>query len=270
MPRRFLRNVRVIIGDQAEALRIEDLLIRFRIRRESTDTPADGYVEVLNLTTASEQRIRQRGERVRLEAGYGGEYALLFDGDVRRVERIRGDVDRGVKIHVGGNVTKQRAAIFNRTYEGTVAVSTIFLDAAQTIGLDVGPLDLIPSDAQLTDFAFQGPTRVLLYLLLHPHGLRYYEDDGVIRITKRGESTDDRPDGVLVNENTGMIGTPTVTDDGVRVRTLIDPRLRLDTRMRVESELVDAGARWKIVGVTHQGDNREGAFETIVEGRPLD
>lgn len=271
MARRFLRNVRVTVGDDENALRVEDLLIKFRLRREATDTPAEGFISIYNLTPANEQRIRERGVRVRLEAGYGGRYALLFDGDIRRVERIREPVDRGVKIAVGGNVAKHRRAVSNRTYEGATGVRTIFEDAALTMALDVGPLDLIPADAVLPEgFAFQGPTRALLSALLQPFDLRWYEDNGVIRITKQGFSTDDRPEGVLVNQRSGMIGSPTVTDDGIRVKSLLDARLRLDTRIRVESELVDPGERWKVVEVTHQGDNREGAYETIVEAHPLE
>ena len=271
MPQRFLRTVRVTVGDAAEALRIENLLVRFRLRREATDTPADGHITIYNLTVESEQRIRQRGQRIRLEAGYSGELSLLFDGDVRRVERVREQVDRAVKIHVGGNVAKRRQAVFTRTYEVATPLRTIFADAAATFDLAVGPLSLIDEDiVKPAGFSYQGPTALLLYGLLEPYGLRWFEDDGVIRLTRRGQSGDDRPRGVLIGQRSGMIGTPTITDDGLRVRSLIDPRLRLDTRFRVESELVDAGALWKIVEVTHQGDNWTGSFETLVEGRPLD
>lgn len=271
MARRFLRNVRVTVGDDASALRVEDLLIKFKLRREATDTPAEGFISIYNLTPANEQRIRERGVRVRLEAGYGGRYALLFDGDIRRVERIREPVDRGVKIAVGGNSTKQRQAVFVLTYDASTPVRTIFEDAARTMGLEIGPLDLIPADATRPEgFAFQGATRTLLSGLLQPHGLRWYEDNGVIRITKQGTSTDDRPQGVLINRRSGMIGSPTITDDGIRVRSLLDVRLRLDTRVRVESELVDMGQLWKVVEITHQGDNREGEYETIIEANPLE
>ena len=243
MARRFLRRVRVQIGDSDVGLQVEDLLIKFRLRRATTDTPADGHVLIYNLSDDSEQRVHQRGVRCRVEAGYQGDVALLFDGDVRRVSRQRDGHNRIVRVDVAGNATKQQGAIFLKTYEGAVAVRDIVRDAVATMGLELGPLDLIPADAQEIDYTYHGPTRVLLspYGLLRPYGLHAYEDNGVMRISASSGRQPGRPPQRYrrQSEQTGMIGTPTITDDGIRLKSLIDGRLRLDTRIRVVSTLLD-------------------------------
>ena len=282
--RRFLRSVRLTIGEAGQAVRITDLLVKFRIRREATDTPAEGHVDVYNLNESNETRIRERAERVVLEAGYAGQLETIFDGDVRRVERQRVNLDRITRVHVGGNVEARTRSIFIRSYEGEVAVRDIVADGVATLGLTLGPLDLIPESAVETDFRYSGPTHVMLTQRLRPLGVRWYEADGTIHFTRLRRSIDDRPGGVLISERSGMVGSPTVTDDGIRVRTLLDPRLRLDTLIRVESAVLpDAAsgdslnlragefhqAEWKIVTVEHTGDNREGQFHTVVEARPV-
>lgn len=273
---RYLRSVRVTVGDTAEAVLIngpqapEDLLVRFRVKREATATPADGVIEVYNLQERTETRIRERGERVILEAGYGGTLSPIFDGDVRRVRRKREGLDRITRIFVGGSVAAQSRAIFMRSYEGAVAVRDIVRDGVAALGLTLGPLDLIPEDAVEVDFRYNGPARLMLTWRLHPLGIQWYEDSGVVRFSRFGMTEDDRLQGVLVSERSGMIGTPEVTDDGVKVRSLLDSRLRIDTRFRIESTEVEEASRvWKCVMVEHRGDNREGAFETVADGRPL-
>ncbi|MDE2848199.1 MAG: hypothetical protein OXO51_15970 [Gemmatimonadota bacterium] len=252
---------------------IKDLYIRFRVRREVGGAPADGFVDVYNLTPQSEERIRTRGERVKIRAGYDGEMAQIFDGDVRRVERVRHELDRITRVLIGGMAVRQARAVFNRTYAGETPVRTIFSDAVKSMGFDVGPLDLIPEDATETDFTYNEETRVLLEYIVKPYDLTYYETDGVIGVTRIGSSADDRPQGVQVNERTGMIGTPTVTDKGIRLDTLLDPRLKIDTRVRIESLILEDDERgnqaYKVVALVHQGDNREGPFNTVAELRPV-
>lgn len=283
---RFLRTVRLAVGDAGEETIIDDLMIRFDIRYEATGTPAAGHIDVLNLHASTETRIRERGTRVRLWAGYGDDPPLIADGDVRRVERMRSEQDRVTRIHFGGNVRRLSGPIFRRTYEGVVAIRRIVTDIVAAMpGLELGPLDPIPAEATEEDVAHDGPARFYLTVRLRPIGVEWYEQDGVIRFSRGGMSADDRQGGdtVIISERSGMIGTPTTTDDGVRVRTLLDPRIRIDTRFRIESSVLDAGAagaavseraeevrlgEWKAIAVKHAGDNREGSFETEAEGRP--
>ena len=272
--RRFLRSVSVTVGDAQQAVRVEDLLLSFRFRREATSTPADGHVDIYNLTEDNEARIHERAVRVLLEAGYQNTRETLFDARVRRVERQRVNLDRITRIHVGGQTTpgeqaaEPRRAIFMRTYEGTISVRDIVRDGVATLGLDLGSMDLIPADAVETDFRYNGPTQDMLTHRLRPLGIEWYEDNGLIKFSRFAMSADDR-DGVVVSEKTGMIGTPTVTDDGIRVATLLDARMQIDTLIRVDSVIETSNRLWKIVELEHSGDNREGIYQTIVEARPV-
>lgn len=303
--RRFLRKVRVTMGGVADevipaaavrpaAIVIEDLYIRFRIRKEVTNTPLEGVIDIYNLNESNETRIRERAERVLLEAGYeDGGLEVIFDGAVRRVKRQRVDLDRITRIHVGGKTSRaetllsERRSIFMRTYEGTVTVRDIIRDGVAELGLvlDEASFAQVPADAVETDFRYNGSTQLMMQERLRPLGIDWYEEDGVIYFSAYRKSADDRLDGVLISERSGMIGTPTTTDDGVRVRTMLDPRLRLDTRFRIESSVLDrpaagdavneaaaelANGTWKIISVTHSGDNRLGSYESSVDGRPLD
>ena len=259
MTTRYLRGVRVTVGDDEEALVVDNLLIRFRIRREATSTPAEGHVDIANLHPDNERRIHERGRRVRLEAGYGDVLNLIFEGDVRRVERQREALDRITRVHVGGNVMRQTSpkAVIVHTWEGVTPIRTIVADAVAVMGFDLGSLDLIPADAVETDFQYNDDARLLLTFRLKPLGIEWFEDDGVIRFSRIQKSASEVASAVTISEASGMIGTPTVTDDGIRVITLLDNRIKLDSRVTVESSLLDdTTAQWKVIVVEHSGDNR--------------
>ena len=76
---------------------------------------------------------------------------------------------------------------------------------------------------------------------------------------------------LTVSEQTGMIGTPGITEDGLRVRTLIDHRVELDGLVQVFSTFYgsETVGLWKCVAIRHWGDSREGDAVTEMELRHL-
>ena len=281
---RFLRQVEVIVGDDRNAILVRDLFVKFRIRRESTVTPAEGEVAIYNLIESNERQIHDRARRVQLRVGYGSrsrpvDLSLIFDGDIRRVTRERDKLDRITRIHVGGFLARRVPAIFNHTYSRSVPVREIVADALETYNvrseddpplpeLTFGPLDAIPESATQTDYRAAGNTTDVLRELLAPLGVRMYENNGQIRFTRSGARTAGARTWEI-SEQTGMIETPTLTDDGLRVRTLLDPRVQLDDLVDVRALATEGAGPHKVVVLTHEGDNRRESFYTEIEGRPV-
>ena len=298
----FRRNVQVIVRTAQGELAFEKLFIKFEVKREASSASASGKIEIYNLNESNEARIRERGQPIKLLAGYGDRLDLLAEGTTGNINREREGLDRITRIEYHGNVERLIGATFNHAYLGLVPVRQIVKDAIAgregrevaspgdpggfpalpgIQGLALGPVDAIPEDATEMDFSFDGPVKKLLTQLLRPLGVEWYEDNGVIRFSRRGMSTDDRV--VVISEGSGMIGSPTITDDGIKIRTLLDPRLGLDSRIRVDSRVrgraasgdaanqrvFEASGDHKVLTLVHQGDNREGDFFTEVEAKRL-
>ena len=273
-------------------LRVSDLRIRFQIREEASPTPATGEIEIFNLSPDNERRIRARGVRVQLLAGYEDFNGLIADGDVRDIDRGREGLDRITKIYFGGQVQTLAEEVFCMTYEGIVPVRDIVSDAVGAWFLDTGPLDAIPEEATVTDWT-SGLVlvRTALTKLLDPLGVDWYVSGRVVRFRMRGATLDDRADPIRITVNTGMIGTPTTLDvssivrsaearqrrlsslrnldgtpmvagdderefGGVRVRSLLDPRIGLDDQITVESEVLESDGPYIVVAVDRSGDTR--------------
>lgn len=289
MARLFLRRVNVFVG--GANLNISDLMVSFHITRKADQKPAEGEISIYNLNESHETLIRDRGDSVHLEAGYiGARYGMLVSGDIRDTDKERNGLDRIIRIQVGGQVKKRAEAFVSLAYEGEIPIRTIIADTvAQGFPqLVLGDMALVPAAAIEEDFVYSGQGSTVLTGLLAPYEVLWYEDNGIIRFTRQGMSNDDRGGsggGVLsVSERTGMVGSPRTTTDGIVVTTLLDHRIGLDTRMQVKSEILSfaaggdaANARaietssgvWKVITVSHTGDNRDGSYFTECELRPL-
>lgn len=279
--RLYKRDIRVLIGADNTGVEIKNLFIEFEVVKEAVATPGEGFVRVYNLNENTETRIKQKFEQVRIFAGYGENTGLIFNGDGRRVERDREELNRITTVTIGGNVSKITRARVNRSYEGQVTVRQIVTDALPSFNLDFDSVDVIPIAATQEDFAFSGRTSDLLKKILTPLNIYYYEVDGVVGFSVIGETPEQTS--IVINEFTGMVGTPSITDEGVKVKMLLNHQLNVNALVQIQSEVLDRAPNadaqnakaseqqgvYKITKLTHKGDNREGEFLTEILAVPV-
>ena len=255
----------VTIGeDDGSAVTLTDLYIQFEVKKTLTSTPNEGTITIYNLSDTTETLIKENGVRVRLQAGYNGQSALLFDGDIRKVERNKVPPDRKTMITLGGNVFAITDSISNVSYEGSISVKQVITDTIPGFGLSYSGLDSIP-DSTLEDFSFTGRTADLFDQILKPINMQWFEDSGFISFSEIGTSTEEVS---LINASSGLIGSPAVTDEGIKAVSLLNANIRPGGRVKVESELVTG--IYKVTQLVYRGDNREGDFFTEFLGAESD
>ena len=159
--RLYKRYIQIVIGDDDSAIAIDSLYITLEIKKALSGKPSEGTVNVYNLNETSESKIKETGERIRVFAGYDNNKDLIYDGDIRKVEKNKQRLDRITTITIGGNVFKLTDAFFNKSYTGPVPVSQVVQDAIPSFGMSASGFDKIPAST-LNDFAFTGRTADLL------------------------------------------------------------------------------------------------------------
>ena len=261
----------------AAGLLITEGRIRVTVERDNDRTSDSATVELWNLDRATERVIDSRSERVSVQAGYDDTgVGLLFEGqtqEVHRERRTNGGVSRVTTIECG-DLTRSVAAVGTvaalggvsaRSYAGPERLDRIVADFAADIGLPVEGLDTLPSGATVTDWTYSGQATDGLGALLASVGCGFYEDDGVLRVRRRGSSTRRGAPGFVVSEATGMIGSPTPTDEGCEVTMFLQPAIQRGSLLRVVSESVNGD--FGTVAFRHSADNWEGRFSTWAEAR---
>jgi len=269
MSRIYKRIIRTVIGQEdSDAISIESLYTQIEIKKGISGKPNEGFSNIFNLSEATENQIQEKGERVRIFAGYDGEPILLHDGDIRRIDRARKPPDRITSVVLGGNTIKLSQAVFNKSYSGRITRKQIVEDAIPSFNLEATDIDQIPSsgtDAYLYDFSFTGKTGVLLDKILNPIGVQWFETDNFIKFSLSKQPLDSV---VVLNAGSGLIGSPTVTEKGVKFKAALNGRIELNGRIQLESEVVSG--IFKVIELMHKGDNREGDFVTEGVGTEIE
>lgn len=248
-------------------------IVRNRISA-SIERPADaaqdtGAVTIFNLSRVNEQQIYDRGTRITVDAGYpGGQIGQIYNGTVQRVQRSRKNLARLTKINLGGMTYAPSVAggFTARSYAGAVSVRSVVRDLAADMGLTVGPLDAIPATATVQDAAWSSQTTLALTQVLLGVGVTWYEDDGLLR-TKAANRA--QPDSLtsLVSPNTGLIGSPVETDEGIEIKMFLNPVAQRGGIIQLSSETISG--TWRIAALRHAADNWDGAFTTWCDLREL-
>ena len=258
----------MVVVDVA-GLQIRQPRIRVEIDRQIDHTQDKGVCTIYNLQPSHEQQIQDRGGAITIQAGYPQTIATLYDGTVQRVRRPREGLARLTRIDLGDAVhsADRLSGIHCASYRGHVLVTEIVRRIIRQMGLVAGPLDAIPPPATYKDWYWGGASAAsALDVILRTVSCTWWNDDGVIRINRRGTVQSDISPVEITPEN-GLVGIPTITDEGAEARMFLNPAVRVGGVLSIRSESL-AGT-WKVVGLQHNADNWGGKFETFADLRDL-
>lgn len=279
----YLRKAQVIVGDDTSAIQIpadidsDNIKIDFSIKKALTGKrPKDNFISLYNLSDATQSFINKSGQRIRLYAGYGTNVPIIFDGQITTIVNGRERLDSIYKMTLGESFYSVQAAMFSKSYRGTVSVLSIIQDGVASFGLPATGMNVIPAK-QLINFAFDGQTKTLFTQLLAPLGIDWYVDNGIIRFSVRGKGRQDLSV-VSLSQDSGMIESPQITEKGVRAKSLLNPLLRLGGLVQIISSTLDRGGNgrtanqlaysvrgvYKINELTHSGNNFDGQMITEI------
>ncbi|MBU9534734.1 hypothetical protein KTE49_30340, partial [Burkholderia multivorans] len=124
----FVRKVSLIIGfDSGEALDLSELRIVFRVQRGDLQTPNSARIRVYNVSATTARRAQKEFTRVVLQAGYEGNYGIIFDGQIKQVRRGReSQTDTFLDITAADGDSAYNFAVVNTTLAaGSVATDHV-------------------------------------------------------------------------------------------------------------------------------------------------
>ena len=266
------RVVRCTVADRE----FERLRIAFRISREP-DAPPAGRIDIHNLAVATEDDVLERGEEITLVAGYEETAAEIFRGrlekvtreEKRVVSRRRSGTSRITSLQVTSEAQGPEllGGFTSRGYQGEVPIRQLALDMASDFGMPITGLEAVPADATIANWVWSLSTAAGLTAILSRVGCTWHEDDGEIRINKIGSASPGGSGDFGIGIASGLLGSPTLTDEGASVVTLLNPLMRLGSRVTVDSKTVQG--TWKVAALAHEGDNWLGEFQTRLSLRPI-
>ena len=241
-----------------------------QIERHADSTQTRGGVNIYNLSPYNADRIYERSAEMRVQAGYDVTFATIFEGQAQRISRPRQDLAHITHIAVGDRTRAPTllGGVTARAYSGPVRVFEIVTDIVlEDLKLGLGPLTAIDLSWTITNFTWTGRSIDALTTVLRRFDVRWFEDDGLIRVRKVGEPQSDAST-VSVSPRTGLIGAPHATDEGAEAVTFLNPQLKVGGIFELES--VTLSGAYRIVALRHDFDNWQGSpFQTYVDLREM-
>ena len=106
----------------------------------------------------------------------------------------------------------------------------------------------------------------------HMVGCEIIIDDNVVKIQPYNKGLDEG-NAVLMSKDSGMLGYPTFTSEGIKLKCLYNPDLQLGGMVEVKTVVPGAEGTWKITKLSHSlvaNSNAPADWFSEVEASPLD
>jgi len=239
----FIRAFTLLVSDrQGNGLDLSEFRVKFQIKQSSAETPNAADIRVYNLATDTAIFIRSQATQVVVQAGYEGNKGVIFKGNIKQVIIGRESAtDTFIDIIAGDGDLAYNFAVVNTTIaKGNTQQDQIDACAKVTapLGVTAGGNTKVSATPRLPRGKVMfGNARNYLRDTAKTTNNQWSIQDGKIvfvpnRSYLRGEAVD-------INAQTGMIGTPQQTNEGVNVKCLINPLIQISGRIKLDNKTIE-------------------------------
>ncbi len=237
----YLRTCKLIVsGSNSKGLDLSALRIKFVVKRSDTMTPNVADIRVYNLEEQTALRIRKEFTQVILEAGYEGNSGVIFKGNIKQVILGRESAtDTFIDIIAGDGDRAYNFAIVNSTLaKGSTQMDQInaAVSSMSAKGVTAGHLGETPNEKLPRGKVMYGNARNYLRDAAQTSQSSWsIQDEKVTFVKKKAYLPGER---VVLTSKTGMIGTPEQTNEGVNVKCLLNPNLKIASRVEIDNKSI--------------------------------
>jgi hypothetical protein len=246
----YLRKLSCIVGDQfGNGIEFADFRVQFQVRRGDMQTPNTADVRIFNLSdsTANEIANVQEYTQIALQAGYEGNFGLIFRGIIKQTRLGRIDQkDSYVDITAAdGDELYNYSALSLTLAKGSspsddiasMMQSFTTTLAREAIAYDSDSAPQLQGNARVRGRVWYGMGRECLRKFAAANGVLWSVQDGRLTlIPQNGYIEGQVP---VISRNTGLIGVPEMTAQGLELRVLLNPSIRIGQLIQLQSNAIN-------------------------------
>lgn len=301
MANQWLRKIGLVVTKGDKGLDLSAMRIKFRTQSMQADAPNTAWIRVYNLKDDTANSIRDEFQDVSLQAGYeGGNFAVVFSGQIMQVKKGReSSIDSYVDImaadalaaHTFGYVSKSLASASPSDQANTIQAAlkdkgvTLAPDALKVLSASPATGGVLPRGKVLWGLA-----GALINQLADSTATTWSIQNGVLQFIPRNGYK--AGEAVVINSQTGMVGIPEATEQGIEVKTLLNPLIGCGGRVQIDNAAINQtsvnGAMYprygslplyarttddgyyRVLVAEHSGDTRETEWYTSITALALD
>lgn len=232
--------------------------LEFEILRNTLSSVNTATIKVYNLSKQSRNHIRRDQfdfgvvKKVKLEAGYGSELSVIYQGTIYRAQSVRQGVNfiTTIESQDGG------WAAVNSKYSQQFPAGTSNADIVNSVveqlkkdGISTGAISPLAGEIPRGN-SYSGST---LEVLSQVTGDGFFIDNEAVNVLGDKECIEGNV--LVISSASGLLGTPTKENLFVSFDILLESRLKIGQRIKLESVTVDddINTEYKVMAVTHKG-----------------
>lgn len=275
----YIRKCTLIVaGASGEGLDLSPMRIVFKTKKSDAQTPNTAEIRVYNLAPETAKQIRQEFKTVTLQAGYESNYGVIFTGNIKQVRFGRENgTDTYIDIAAGDGDDAYNFAVVNTTLAAGAKQSDQINAAGNAMagrGVGVGYVAETGAQALPRGKAMYGMARDYLRQSAEASSTTWSIQDGKLQLVSLTGTLPNQA--ILLNSKSGLVGTPEQTNDGITVRCLLNPLLKIGGKVMIdekdvaEAKLPDTDKKaeankpasiasdgvYRVLTIEHAGDTR--------------
>lgn len=237
-------NLYVVGAGDEKGLDLSELHFTFKVTASDEQSPNAAMIRVYNLSAETVQAITGKSPveytRVVLQAGYeDGPYGVIFDGTIKQFRKGRENAtDTYLDILAAAGDVEYNWGVVSKTLAAGSTADERAAAIAEGMGLSIGHAAASPTGGVLPrGKVLWGMGRDMMRNEAVSRSASWNIQDGKVNIVALtgylpGEA-------VVLNMHTGLVGLPEQTQDGVRARCLINPRLRIGGLVQIDNTSIN-------------------------------
>lgn len=275
----YLRKCTLLVSNKAgDGLDLSLLHIKFSVKRSDTMTPNAAEIRIYNLEEQTANRIQKEFSKVILQGGYNDNFGVIFQGNIKQVLKGRETpTDTFIDIIAGDGDLSYNFAVVNSTIAAGATQKEQIEAAAGAMkagGTGLGHVTNLPSAKLPRGKVMFGMARDYLKQSANSSQQSWSIQDGQINFVPM---TSYLPgEAVILTSKTGLIGTPTQTNEGINLQCLMNPKIKISGRVKLDNASiarmkidlsqpgspanipapVSSDGVYYVLNIEHNGDNR--------------
>lgn len=289
----YLRQCTLLVTDKAgSGLDLSQLHIKFSVKHSESMTPNTADIRVYNLDFDTVFKIKKEFTKVVLQAGYPGNVGVIFMGNIKQVISGRESAtDTFIDLVCGDGDRAYNFAVVNTTLKaGSTQMDQINAAANPMVskGVTQGFIGPLPPTTLPRGKSMFGNSRDYLRNVAQTSKSSWsIQNEKIVFIPEKSYLPGTA---VVLTSDTGMIGTPQQTNEGVNVKCLLNPFIKPGGRIKIDNASVlaaklnlddpkdpvnvapplSADGTYYVLLTAHQGDTRAVDWYTSIVGIIVD
>lgn len=241
--------------------------IEFDIIRNTLTSANVCQIRIYNLSKVNRDLIRfnisdyGQFRLVRLSAGYGSRQVKVFEGNISQAWSVREGVNFITQIESYDGGFAFNNGYTNRQYGQGTPLKSVLTDLVSTLPeVSPGAIGDYPGSLSRSE-SFAGPTAQVIADIT---GGGFYVDQSKAYILRDNEFVQDGAP-LIINSQSGLLGTPVLEQTIVRFDMLFEPSLNVGRKIILRSDTEsNFNGDYKVTAVKHRGMISESVAGSVI------